>query len=82
MIDAPRRTSKILALDDEHEILVLLTGALEAEGYRVDTAKTIAEFRERDRTNPPDLYLIDLTLPDGSGLALVRELRSVSDGPS
>ncbi|WP_232520733.1 winged helix-turn-helix domain-containing protein [Rhodobacter sp. CZR27] len=52
---------------------------LEDRGFRVITAKNMAQFRKLDAEEDVDLYLIDTSLPDGSGLSLVRELRQVTD---
>ncbi len=48
---------------------------LTAQGFDVRCAASIAEFEQMQRDGPADLYLIDVGLPDGSGLAVVRELR-------
>ena len=66
----------ILAVDDETEILNVLRLALEAEGYVVETATSAAEFRARLPRVDPELVLVDLGLPDGTGFDLVREVRA------
>ena len=67
---------RILAVDDEPAILELLALALEREGYSIDMAGSAGEFRDRVRQVDYDLFIIDLTLPDGNGLNLIREIRS------
>ncbi|RHZ94912.1 DNA-binding response regulator [Cereibacter sphaeroides] len=69
----------ILALDDEAAILTIVRSTLEQRGFRVVTAKSLAQFRMVDAQEQVDLYLIDTSLPDGNGLSLLRELRKVSD---
>jgi two-component system, OmpR family, response regulator len=69
----------VLAIDDEPAILDLISISLQAEGYRVVTAETVAEFWLRHDEFYPDIYVIDLTLPDGSGLNLIKEVRRKSD---
>lgn len=69
----------ILALDDEAAILTIVRSTLEQRGFRVVTAKSLAQFRKVDAQEQVDLYLIDTSLPDGNGLSLLRELRKVSD---
>ena len=69
----------ILALDDELDILEILRMALGSEGYEVITATTAAEFRSLHAENDVSLFLVDLSLPDGNGFSLVRELRKTTD---
>ena len=69
---------KILAVDDETEILSLLRVALSDEGYEVTTAKSVAEFRVASAAQDIDIYLIDVGLGDGNGFALVKEIRKSS----
>lgn len=70
----------ILALDDEPAILELLRTSLEQEGYYVLTSSSAAEFRALNAQNDIAIYLVDLSLPDGNGFALVKELRLISTG--
>ncbi len=65
---------KILVVDDEENIGRSLKLILEREGYSVALATSIQEARAR--SDRPDLYLIDVRLPDGSGIDLVRWLKS------
>lgn len=69
----------ILAVDDEPAILGLLSIALGAEGYRVLTAENIKGFKQQDASEEVDIYLLDISLPDGNGLRLVKELRRSTD---
>lgn len=70
---------KILALDDEVAILVLLREKLEGEGFDVLTARSVREFAHLDAQEQIDIYLIDVTLRDGNGFSLVRDLRKRTD---
>jgi len=65
-------------VDDEPHIGLLLRPHLERLGYAVSLARTLAEARSAldDRAAPLDAMLLDLHLPDGSGLALLRDLRA------
>ena len=58
----------------------LVTGALrilfEETGRRVTVAHTVAEGIEAGESDPPDLLLLDLSLPDGDGLEVARSLRT------
>jgi len=63
-------------VDDEPHIGLVLRPYLEQLGYRVSFARTLGEARIAMRTAPPaDALLLDLHLPDGSGLDFLRDLR-------
>ena len=63
-------------VDDEPHIGLVLRPFLEQLGYRVSFARTLEEARTALRATPPaDGVLLDLHLPDGSGLDLLRDLR-------
>lgn len=63
----------------------LVTGALrilfEQTGRRVTVAHSVAAAVQAGRDDPPDLLLLDLTLPDGDGLEVARALRDVGIQP-
>ena len=66
----------LLVVDDEPHIGLVLRPYLEQLGYRVSFARTLDEARIAMRTAPPaDALLLDLHLPDGSGLDFLRDLR-------
>ena len=66
----------LLVVDDEPHIGLVLRPYLEQLGYRVSIARTLDEARSVLRANPAtDGVLLDLHLPDGSGLDLLRDLR-------
>ncbi|MBM3738285.1 MAG: sigma-54-dependent Fis family transcriptional regulator [Acidobacteria bacterium] len=64
---------RVLILDDEANIGLSLRLILEREGYRVDTVNSLAQFREMPRL--ADAYLLDVRLPDGSGIDVLKEIR-------
>jgi two-component system, OmpR family, response regulator RegX3 len=66
----------VLIVEDEEAITAPLTEALGREGFRTETAGTLAEGREAARAARPDLVLLDVMLPDGTGFDLLRDLRS------
>ena len=74
-----RRT--ILLVEDEESITTPLAEALERDGFNAEVAHTVADALQRGRSLRPDLVLLDLMLPDGSGLDVCRELRSSSNVP-
>ena len=74
-----RRT--ILMVEDEESITVPLAEALAREGFDTEVAGTVAEALELAASVAPDLVLLDVMLPDGSGYDVCRELRSRSRVP-
>jgi DNA-binding response OmpR family regulator len=71
--------ARVLVVEDAPEYAQLVTAALRAEHYEVMTATTLSDARDRMRSTPPDLVILDLTLPDGDGLDLCQEIRQNSD---
>jgi len=67
---------RILVVDDDPEIRKLLARYIESQGFRVALAATCAELRERLATAQIDLIVLDVMLPDGSGLEICRNLRA------
>jgi two-component system, OmpR family, response regulator RegX3 len=74
----PKRT--ILLVEDETSIREPLAEALRSEGFDTEVAGTVGEALELARRDP-DLVLLDVMLPDGSGFDVCRELRSRSRVP-
>ncbi len=64
-----------LVVDDEPHILSFLSENLSADGYEVHAAASIAAARSKLNAYLPDIALVDIGLPDGSGLDLCREIR-------
>ena len=74
-----RRT--ILIVEDEESITVPLAEALDREGFDTEVAGTVAGALELAARIRPDLVLLDVMLPDGSGYDVCRELRRDSSVP-
>jgi len=66
---------ELLVVDDSLELLELLERALTRDGHEVRIATTLAEARARVDTAAPELMVLDVALPDGTGIDLCRELR-------
>ena len=67
----------ILVVDDDPEIRKLLGRYVHEQGFRVQLAASCLEVHERLVTNQIDLIVLDVMLPDGSGLDLCRDLRAM-----
>jgi two-component system response regulator RegX3 len=74
-----RRT--ILMVEDERSITEPLAEALAREGFDTEVADTAARARELAERAEPDLVLLDVMLPDGSGYDVCRDLRATSRVP-
>lgn len=70
-------TKKILLIDDEQDILEILSYNLEKEGYEVVTASGGEEGIEKARTLVPDLILLDVMMPGKDGIETCQELRQI-----
>ena len=73
--------SRILVVDDEPQIVRGLTIILRTAGYAVESAATMAEARALLGSRPPDALVLDLVLPDGSGVEICQEVRRFSRLP-
>jgi two-component system response regulator PilR (NtrC family) len=66
---------RVLVVDDEEVIRDVLERLLEREGWTVNTAENAAEALEVFDSDPHDVVLLDLMLPDRPGLEVLREMR-------
>ena len=69
---------KILVLEDDPESLYLTKTALEGLGFEIKDCATISSADKAFSKNAPDLALLDLGLPDGSGIDLIKRWRARS----
>jgi DNA-binding response OmpR family regulator len=72
----------VLLVEDNELARDALSTLLQVTGHRVSVAGTVAEALSVARDGRPDLLLIDLTLPDGDGLEIVRELLMEENPPT
>jgi DNA-binding response OmpR family regulator len=70
------RGMRLLLIEDERRLADRLARGLREEGFSVDCTPTRAAARERAADTEYDLVLLDLGLPDGSGIELLREWRN------
>jgi DNA-binding response OmpR family regulator len=71
-------TLETLIVEDAPEFVQIVTSVLRERGHRVRSAGSIADAIESIASVPPDLVILDLTLPDGDGLDLCRMIRERS----
>ncbi|EGD60790.1 two component transcriptional regulator [Novosphingobium nitrogenifigens DSM 19370] len=74
-------THSILFVEDDPALRLLTARALRDYGYDVRTAATGAEMWAMLETQPADLIVLDIMLPGGNGLELLRRLRKQSEVP-
>lgn len=72
---------KIFVLEDDDAIGIGLTYSLENEGYTVTLAKTVSDAERIINSENFALYILDLTLPDGSGYDVCRTIKKKVDLP-
>jgi DNA-binding response OmpR family regulator len=72
---------RILIVDDDANLRVLLADQLRADGYEIATARDGDEALRRLRTGWPDLLIIDMMMPRMDGLSLAREIKAQADLP-
>lgn len=68
---------KALVVDDEETLADLVSMALRYEGWEVKAAHSVAEAVKIHKSFKPDIAVLDIMLPDGDGLGLLKSLRSV-----
>jgi DNA-binding NarL/FixJ family response regulator len=73
---------RVLVVDDHPVVLTGLAAVLSDETWvgHLDTATTVAAALARARTHPPQLAVVDLRLPDGDGVDLLRSLVALAPG--
>ncbi len=72
---------KILYVEDDLSLIDGLKYTLESSGYSVDNARTLRQALALFKSNPYHLLLLDITLPDGSGFDICKEVRGISSVP-
>ena len=72
---------RVLLIEDEKTIRRFVRAAVEEEGCHVIEAETVAGGLIEAGVQKPDLLILDLGLPDGSGIDLIRDLRGWSEVP-
>ena len=73
--------SRILVVDDDPDIRLLLLELLERAGYEVETAEDGRSALRSFYENPPSLVILDVSMPDMDGYQMLERLRDLSDVP-
>src|SRR6202795_5410968 len=68
-------SKRVLIVDDEENIGRSLRMILEREGYAVNFCRSVAEFTRHPDAGRADAYLLDMKLPDGSGIHLLKAVK-------
>lgn len=68
-------TLRVLVVEDDREIRSMMQSTLAVEGFEVQTAVSVSEAGALVRHGAPDVIVLDLGLPDGDGIDLVRQVR-------
>jgi two-component system KDP operon response regulator KdpE len=71
----------ILVVDDEPQILRVMRASLPPRGYEVVTARSGQEALDRIQKEMPDLIILDLVMPEMSGLEVCRQVREFASVP-
>lgn len=70
-------TSKLVyILEDDADISELIAYILSDAGYHVEECNTVSRFNELVSQRLPDLFILDILLPDGNGLDICKQLRN------
>jgi two-component system alkaline phosphatase synthesis response regulator PhoP len=67
---------KILAVDDEPDVLMIVRMGLMSEGYEVDTATNGFDALAKAKENCPDLVVLDMMMPEMTGFEVLKHLRN------
>ena len=74
--------NKILIVDDQAMMLKLMSHPLEQDGYTIVTAMTGQEALQKIQNEQPNLVILDLMLPDISGIDVCRRIRQCCTSPT
>ncbi len=75
------KKSKLLLIEDEADVLEINREYFEGKGYETICAPTLAQARFQLEEHAPDLILLDVMMPDGSGFDFCTELRQKTNAP-
>jgi DNA-binding response OmpR family regulator len=68
----------ILILEDDQDIRNIVSFILSHDGYQIEQCSSVREFNDIISQKTPDLFVLDIALPDGSGLDVCKQLKQDS----
>src|SRR5438270_13775042 len=81
MMDAPAVAARVLIIEDDPNVAEVVGRYLAREGYEVEIAGDGATGLERALSDPPELVVLDLMLPNLSGLEVCKRIRAAAPVP-
>lgn len=78
---ADQERAKILIIDDDEGVVQTLTRIIESLGFEADHALTLTRGMEKVNALDVDLVLLDVNLPDGSGLDIIEDISGIPGAP-
>src|SRR5207248_10311344 len=81
MMNAPAVTARVLIIEDDPNVAEVVGRYLTREGYEVEIAADGADGLERALSNPPELVVLDLMLPNLGGLEVCKRIRAAAPVP-
>lgn len=73
------RSKRILVIDDDHNICDIMQLVLKSAGYEAETAYNPRDGMAKACNYPPDLILMDYSMPGKDGLSLMRDIRTIPE---
>lgn len=67
---------RIHVLEDDEDIRYIIGVLLKDEGYELQLSSTFAELKSKLKDSLPDLFILDVMLPDGDGASICEDLKS------
>ncbi len=80
-VEGPHQTKRVLVVDDEPRVREVVATYLQRDGYEVEVAVDGEDARRSLADFGPDLVVLDVMLPAGSGLEILREIRRNGELP-
>ena len=78
IVPARRRSPRILVVDDNPDVVLLMQELLASRGYDAVAVSDAVEAEAQIRREPPDLILLDVVMPGKSGYEICREIKESS----
>jgi len=72
-----QKRGKILVVDDEPDLVIILSNFLSKEGFKVYTAHTGQQAIEKIKNNPIDLVLLDIAMPVMDGIETLKQIKKI-----